>query len=130
MSILFNLAQENSRKVVKSVGLAIVLFCIPLFIAVAIVALFVLYGSVLIGNNVPQLVSLLGATIFALAPLLACFVQTISLERQSAKLENTIIPTVKNTKYFQLAISSLKSIRPASVNEQISDCQYFYSQQS
>ena len=112
---IFNLAPERSRRVVRSVGLAIALFCIPLLIAIAIIAFF--HFSPLGADYVPQLVSLLVAAIFALAPLLACFVQTISIERQSSKLDSTIIPAVKETQYFQLALASLKSIRPASVNE-------------
>lgn len=61
-------------------------------------------------GNVGPLVSLFVAALFALAPLLACFVQTISLDRQSKKLDGVIIAKIKTTRYFQTAKATLASI--------------------
>src|SRR5271166_6039567 len=68
-------------------------------------------------GKVGPLVSLFVAALFALAPLLACFVQTISLDRQSKKLDGLIISKIKTTQYFEIAKATLASIRPASVSE-------------
>ena len=68
-------------------------------------------------GKVGPLVSLFVAALFALAPLLACFVQTISLDRRSKKLDEIIIPKLKATRYFQIAKAQLASVQPASVSE-------------
>src|SRR5271166_6634632 len=68
-------------------------------------------------GKVGPLVSLFVAALFALAPLLACFVQTISLDSRSKKLDEIIIPKLKATRYFQIAKAQLASIQPASVSE-------------
>lgn len=84
---------------------------------VAGVLIFLVNGSKIeASGNVGPLVSLCVAALFALAPLLACFVQTISIDRRSKKLDSVIIPKIKNTQYFQIAKSSLASIQPASVS--------------
>ena len=62
-------------------------------------------------------VSLLVAALFALAPLLACFAHTISIDRQKDKLDSLVLSKIKETKYFTIAKASLASIRPASVKE-------------
>ena len=68
-------------------------------------------------EKIGPLVSLFVATLFALAPLLACFVQTISLDRRSKKLDGMIISKIKSTQYFQIAKSTLASVQPASVSQ-------------
>jgi hypothetical protein len=68
-------------------------------------------------GKIGPLVSLFVATLFALAPLLACFVQTISLDRRSKKLDGMIMSKIKSTQYFQIAKSTLASVQPASVSQ-------------
>ena len=82
-------------------------------------AFYVLRGSKLevSSGTVGPLVSLFVAAVFALAPLLACFAHTISIDRQKAKLEGLVLPRIKKTQYFVIAKASLDSIHPASVKE-------------
>jgi hypothetical protein len=63
------------------------------------------------------LVSLFVAALFALAPLLACFAHTISIDRQKEKLDGLVLPKLKKTQYFIIAKGSLASVRPASVKQ-------------
>jgi hypothetical protein len=67
--------------------------------------------------SVGPLVSLFVAALFALAPLLACFAHTISIDRQKEKLDGLVLSKIKETQYFRIAKASLASIRPASVKE-------------
>jgi hypothetical protein len=62
-------------------------------------------------------VSLLVAALFALAPLLACFAHTISIDRQKDKLDSLALSKIKETQCFTIAKAGLSSIRPASVKE-------------
>jgi hypothetical protein len=63
------------------------------------------------------LVSLFVAALFALAPLLACFAHTISIDRQKEKLDGLVLLKLKETQYFRIAKGSLDSIHPASVKQ-------------
>jgi Na+/serine symporter len=87
---------------------------------VAGVVIFIVNGSKIeASGNVGPVVSLFVAALFALAPLLACFAQTISIDRRSKKLDGVIIPKIKATQYFQIAKAALASVQPASVSQQI-----------
>jgi hypothetical protein len=87
-------------------------------VAVSGVMTYVIRDSNIEGSGlVGPLVSLFVATLFALAPLVACFVQTTSLDRRSKKLDEIIIPRLKATRYFQIAKAQLASVQPASVSE-------------
>jgi hypothetical protein len=82
------------------------------------VMIYVIKGSnIEASGKVGPLVSLFVAALFALAPLLTCFVQTISLDRRSKKLDTIIVSKIKLTQYFQIAKSTLASVQPASVSE-------------
>ena len=108
---------------------AILWILVPLVLAVTVVAAFVLssdkwpYAMTWLGLDkvteaaLPKLVALLTAALLALAPLAACFVQTISLTRQLAKLDDIVNPAAKATQYFQLARSNLIAVRPASLTQ-------------
>ena len=50
-------------------------------------------------------------------PLLICYVQTISLQRQLAKLDTLNDRTVSNTAFFKIAYGSLQSINPAPLDK-------------
>jgi len=84
---------------------------------VVVVIIYIVFGSGWFYGEFPILISLFAATLFALAPVLACFAQTISIERQNDKLDSIIDPKVKQTRYFQVAKANLSSIRPASVTQ-------------
>jgi hypothetical protein len=85
---------------------------------VAGVMIFIVKGSnIEASGNVGPFVSLFVAALFALAPLLACFAQTISVDRRSKKLDGMIIPKIKTTQYFQIAKGALASVQPASVSQ-------------
>jgi hypothetical protein len=85
--------------------------------AVVLVIYLVFSGNTLIEAYAPSLVSLLVAAIFAAAPLVACFVQTVSIQRQADKLQCIIVSELKDTEYFKLANANLSSIKPASVTD-------------
>ena len=109
-------SEKSSRLLGTSIGKII-----PALVAAVVLAgaIYLLHGrkfEVGIGNMGP-LVSLFVAGLFALAPLLACFAHTISIDRQKAKLDGLILPKIKKTQYFIIAKASLDSIRPASVKE-------------
>ena len=74
---------SDQRKVITSIALAVVLFCVPLFVAVALVAVFVVYGSGTLGTHIPQLVALLTAGLFAALPHRLCVLCTPSRLRDS-----------------------------------------------
>lgn len=58
-------------------------------------------------------VSPLVAALFALAPLLACFAHTISIDRQKGKLDSLVLSKIKETQYFiTIAKASLASKIP------------------
>jgi hypothetical protein len=87
-------------------------------VIVAGVVFFVVKGANIEASGyVGPLVSLFVAALFALAPLLACFVQTTSLDRRSKKLDGVIIAKIRTTQYFQIAKATLASVQPASVSE-------------
>jgi hypothetical protein len=89
-----------------------------ILLVVAGVVLFVVKGSKIEASGyVGPLVSLFVAALFASAPLLACFVQTISIGRRSKKLDDVIIPEIKLTQYFRIAKTELASVQPASVSD-------------
>jgi hypothetical protein len=70
-------------------------------VAVSGVTIYVIRDSNMEGSGlVGPLVSLFVATLFALAPLVACFVRTTSLDRRSKKLDGMVIPEIKATEYF------------------------------
>ena len=81
--------------------------------------IYLLYGSKLQVSNgiVLPFVSLFVAALFALAPLLACFAHTISIDRQKAKLDSLVLSNIKRTQYFIIARANLSAIRPASVKQ-------------
>jgi hypothetical protein len=102
------------------VGACIGKIIFALVLAVVLVgAIYVLRGSNFEASSdtVGPLVSLFVAALFALAPLLACFAHTISIDRQKEKLNGLILPNLKKTQYFTIAKATLESIRPASVKE-------------
>jgi hypothetical protein len=107
----------GANKISDLMGARIGRIVVGLVLAVvAGVLIFMVNGSKIeASGNVGPLVSLFVAALFALAPLLACFVQTISLDRQSKKLDGVIIAKIKTTRYFQTAKATLASIQPASV---------------
>ena len=86
---------------------------------VAAGGLYLLFGSRLQVDSdiVLPFVSLLVAALFALAPLLACFAHTISIDRQKDKLDSLAFSNVKRTQYFVIARANLDAIKPASVNQ-------------
>ena len=84
---------------------------------VAVVWIYVVNRTKVDASIVAVLVSLFVAALFALAPLLACFAQTISIDRQTKKLDGLILPEMKTTQYFCIAKATLASIQPASVKE-------------
>src|SRR6476660_9767997 len=89
-------------------------------LAVVVVgALYLFYGSKLQirSDAVVPFVSLVVAALFALAPLLACFAHTISIDRQRDKLDSLALSKIKQTQYFIIARASLDAIRPASVKQ-------------
>lgn len=110
---------DGANKVSGLIGARIGRIIVGLVLAiVAGVVVFMVKGSKIeASGNVGPLVSLFVAALFALAPLLACFAQTISLDRQSKKLDGVIIPKIKTTRYFQIAKATLASIQPASVSQ-------------
>jgi hypothetical protein len=67
--------------------------------------IYLLYGNSLqVGSDVVlPFVSLLVAALFALAPLLACFAHTISIDRQKDKLDSLALSKIKQTQYFIIA---------------------------
>ena len=81
-------------------------------VIVAGVVFFVVKGANIEASGyVGPLVSLFVAALFALAPLLACFVQTTSLDRRSKKLDGVIIAKIRRTnEYFQIAKATLASV--------------------
>jgi hypothetical protein len=81
------------------------------------VAIYVVFGSGWFRGYIPILISLFTAALFALAPVLACFAQTISIERQLSKLASIVNADTKQTQYFQSAKANLSSVRPASVTQ-------------
>lgn len=50
-------------------------------------------------------------------PLLICYVQNISLQRQLAKLDTLLDRTISNTSFFKIARSTLQSINPATFDK-------------
>jgi hypothetical protein len=92
-----------------------------LVVVVAIVLAGVIYAHrskfEISSGNVGPWISLFVAALFAVAPLLACFAHTISIDRQKQKLDGLVLPKIKETQYFVTAKASLGSIRPASVKE-------------
>ncbi|MGL3104158.1 hypothetical protein [Bradyrhizobium sp. BR 1432] len=50
-------------------------------------------------------------------PLLICYVQTISLQRQLAKLDTLNDKTVSGTAFFKIAYGTLQSINPATLDK-------------
>ena len=99
----------------RNTNFALVWICLPLLALLAAVAFFVNDGASRFGPYVPQYISLIVAAILAIAPLIACVVQTISRDRQSDKLDNVIFPAIKDTLYFRLAKANLDAIKPASI---------------
>jgi hypothetical protein len=94
----------------------------PLILGAIVVLLFILFGPYLavdpkINLPITQLIALGIAVLLAAAPLFACSVQTISRNRQTAKLDDVIIEEMKDTSYFQLARFALVSLKPASIND-------------
>jgi hypothetical protein len=81
------------------------------------VAIYVVFGSGWLQGYIPILISLFTAALFALAPVLACFAQTISIERQLSKLDSIVNLITKQTQYFQSAKANLSAVRPASVTQ-------------
>lgn len=83
---------------------------------VLIVALYILFGPAWLRPVIPVFISLLVAAIFSIGPLMACFAQTISLDRQSTKLETVVInERITKTQYYRLAKANLDFVRPASL---------------
>lgn len=117
MSVVVPVARAQNAQRLPSTATVIAAVCIPLGLALAAIGYLIVYGNEFIAKNISLLVSLLIAAVFALSPLIACFVQTISIDRQSDKLFNVIFPEVKATQYFKLAVANLQSIRPASVTQ-------------
>ena len=67
-------------------------------------------------------VLILMAMMLTALPLLICYVQAISLQRQLAKLDTLNDRTVSNTSFFKIARSTLQSINPATLDK-YSRCQ-------
>jgi len=110
-----NIARADRLQAARTGGLVVALILI-VAVGVTVVAYLMFLGARFAGF-LPALVSLLVAVIFAIAPLVACFVQTVSISRQSNKLQNMITPELKETQYFKLASANLTSIKPASVTQ-------------
>ena len=96
---------------------AILSFCAPVLFSSGIVLWFILSSHPLPDILVPRAIALVVATLMALAPLMACMVQTISQDRQTKKLQSIINNRLKDTAYYKLAIARLDAIKPASVAE-------------
>jgi hypothetical protein len=118
MSISLHSAADSEK---MSVFLAGQIGKIIFALVAAVVAIegYLLFGSKFQTVSDPMLptLSLLVAALFALAPLLACFAHTISIDRQKDKLDSLVLSKVKETQYFRIAKASLESIRPASVKQ-------------
>lgn len=108
---------DGQTSLSKNFNFALIWICLPLIALVAAVTFFVYDGTSRIGPYIPQYISLIVAAILAIAPLIACVVQTISRDRQSEKLDNVANEAVKKTQYFQIAKSNLEAIKPASVSD-------------
>lgn len=61
-------------------------------------------------------VAIVMAMMLTALPLLICYVQTISLQRQIAKLETLNDRSVSNTSFFKIAHNTLQSINPATLD--------------
>jgi len=62
-------------------------------------------------------ISIVMAMMLTALPLLICYVQTISLQRQIAKLDTLQDRLVSNTSHFKIAYNTLKSINPATLDK-------------
>lgn len=62
-------------------------------------------------------VAIVMAMMLTALPLLICYVQTISLQRQIAKLETLNDRSVSNTSFFKIAHNTLESINPATLDK-------------
>ena len=96
---------------------AILSFCAPVLFSSGFALWFILKDKPSPDAWVPQAIALIVATLMALAPLMACMVQTISQDRQTQKLQSIINNRLKDTAYYKLAIARLDAIKPASVAE-------------
>jgi len=63
------------------------------------------------------IISIIMATMLTGLPLLICYVQTTSLQRQLAKLDTLNDRTVSQTSFFKIAYGTLKSINPATLDK-------------
>jgi hypothetical protein len=59
------------------------------------------------------IILILMAMMLTALPLLICYAQTVSLQRQLAKLDTLNERTVSNTSHFKIAYGTLNSIKPA-----------------
>ena len=67
------------------------------------------------------IVSIIMAVMLTGLPLLICYVQTISLQRQLEKLATLNDRAVSNASFFKIAQSTLKSITPATLQMSLFD---------
>jgi hypothetical protein len=109
-------SEKFSGRLGSSIGKIIFVVIVAVVVAGG---LYLLYGSTLQVRSdvVVPFVSLFVAALFALAPLLACFAHTISIDRQKDKLDSLVFSNVKQTQYFAIARANLGAIRPASVKQ-------------
>jgi hypothetical protein len=68
------------------------------------------------GGFVPLGLSIVMSMMLTALPLLICYAQTISLQRQAAKLDTLKGLPVANTAYFKIARDTLSSINPATLD--------------
>ena len=109
------MAPDNSPA--KSSNLAFLWVGLPLLALLAGMVGCVAYFPAVLKPYIAHFISGLVAAILAAAPLVACLVQTISRDRQWAKLDKVTSEAIHNTRYFQLAKASLDAVKPASVND-------------
>lgn len=89
-----------------------------LLVSVVVGAALVAYVGITDGQSyLAAVVSIIMAVMLTGLPLLICYVQTISLQRQLEKLATLNDRAVSNTSFFKIAQSTLKSINPATLDK-------------